>query len=91
MGRVGFGNIVLGCVWLKTQNVFSQSSGSLPVSPDQGRRRDFKSGDKRDSRAERSKKIVPHFSERGGTSKQIIISIEYTEFCCLVVALINMS
>jgi len=41
----------------------------------------------------------PHFEKWGGynflhvrgTSKQITISIEYTEICCLVVALINMS
>ena len=58
-------------------------------------------GTKRDSRAKRRKKIVPrtfgkmgvglHFFPRVGTSKQITISIEYTEICCLVVALINMS
>ena len=31
------------------------------------------------------------FLHVGGTSKQTTISIEYTEICCLVVALINMS
>jgi len=58
-------------------------------------------GTKRDSRAKRRKKnSTPHiwknggrptFFSRVGTSKQITISIEYTEICCLVVALINMS
>ena len=40
-------------------------------------------GTKRDSRAEQAKKIslYPHFSICWGTSKQIIISIEYTEIC----------
>ncbi len=48
-------------------------------------------GTKRDSRAERAKKIIlfPRFYKCGGTSKQIIISIEYTEIGCLFVALIN--
>jgi hypothetical protein len=61
------------------------------ASRTQGRRREFKSGVlKRDSRAERAKKyFVPHFHKYGGTSKQIIISIEYTEIGCLFVALIN--
>ena len=49
-------------------------------------------------RSERKKFFVPphiwksggyNFFPRGGTSKQIISSIEYTEICCLVVALIN--
>jgi len=64
----------------------------------QGRRHDFKSeggGQKRDLRAERAKKIVhPLFQMwevRRGKSKQIIISIEYTEICYMVVALINVS
>jgi len=58
-------------------------------------------GTKRDSRAKRAKKnfCTPHiwksggtiFFHVGGTSKEITISIEYTEICCLVVALTNMS
>ena len=49
-------------------------------------------------RSERKKFFVPPtfgkvggtiFFPRGGTSKQIISSIEYTEICCLVVASIN--
>jgi len=68
----------------------------------QGRRHGFKSGGtKRDSRAKRAKKIFfvpPTFGKVGGTiflhvrgtSKQITISIEYTEICCLVVALIGL-
>jgi len=56
---------------------------------------------KRDSRAKRSKKnfYPPHlekwgvqfFYTWGGTSKEITIIIEYTEICCLVVALIHIS
>ena len=58
-------------------------------------------GTKRDSRAKRAEKklyLPPHlekwgynFFHVGGTIKQITISFEYTEICCLVVALINMS
>jgi len=36
-------------------------------------------------------KVGVQFCPRGGTSKQITISIDYTEICCLDVALINMS
>jgi len=60
----------------------------------------FKSGGtKRDSRAKRAKKNVPPHLEKWtvqfllhlrGTSKQIPISIEYTEICCLVVASIGL-
>ena len=43
---------------------------------------------KHDSRAERAKKIfcTPHFS-KCGEYKQANVSFEYTEICCLVVAL----
>ena len=34
---------------------------------------------------------VQNFFSTGGTNKQIIISIEYTEICCLVVTLISVS
>jgi len=53
-----------------------------------------------DSRAKRSKNFfTPHiwksggtiFLHVGGTSKEITIIIEYTEICCLVVALIHIS
>ena len=41
-------------------------------------------------RSERKKKLYPHFSKCGGTSKQISVgAIEYIEICCLVVTLIN--
>jgi len=67
----------------------------------QGRRHSFKSGGtKRDSRAKRARKKIctPHIWKSGGynflhvrgTSKQITISIEYTEICCLVVILIGL-
>jgi len=54
-------------------------------------------GTKRDSRAKKNfvpptfGKVGVHFFPCGGMTKQITISIEYTEICCLVVALINMS
>jgi len=57
----------------------------------QGRRHGFKSGGtKRDSPAERAKTIVPPLFQmwERATGKLIIISIEYTEICCLV-ALVN--
>ena len=43
-------------------------------------------------RIERKKIFVPPtFGKVGGTSKEISIIIEYTEICCLVVALIHIS
>jgi len=60
----------------------------------QGRRHDFKSEGDKTSRAKKNlyplhleKWGVQFFSKWGyaGTSKQITISIEYTEICCLVV------
>jgi len=68
----------------------------------QGRRHGFKSGgDKMWFASEASEKnffCTPHVWKSGGynflhvrgTSKQITISIEYTEICCLVVALIGL-
>jgi len=64
----------------------------MPYDLAQRRRHDFTSvWRKRDSRAERAKKFfyTPRFSKC--TSKQIIISTEYTEIYCLFVALINTS
>jgi len=68
----------------------------------QGRRHGFKSGGGQNVIRERRKRkknfLYPHIWKSGGynflhvrgTSKQIIISIEYTEICCLVVALIGL-
>ena len=71
----------------------------------QGRRHSFKSvGTKRDSPAKRARKKIctPHIWKSGGVqffytcgvratrSKQITISIEYTEICCLAVVLIGL-
>ena len=53
-----------------------------------GLRRNFKgTRTKHVLRSERAKKLYPTFPSIEGTNKQIIISIEYTEICCLVVAL----
>jgi len=63
---------------------------------DQGRRHGFKSGGQNVAR-EKKNFVPPHLEKWGynflhvrGTSKQITISIEYTEICCLVVVLIGL-